>query len=124
LSYNQGLLPQLAIGLIERNRARLATATATLTTISSRRIAPALERINLWASTLQMSAPKAIITAGERLAAKEALLKALSPEAVLARGYSITRNSRGEIIRLAGDIQEGEEIVTVTANGEFTSIVK
>lgn len=124
LSYNQGLLPQLAIGLIERNRARLTTATATLTTISSRRIAPALERINLWASTLQVSAPKAIITAGERLEAKEALLKALSPEAVLARGYSITRNSEGEIIKSARDLQQGEEIVTVTANGEITSIVK
>jgi exodeoxyribonuclease VII large subunit len=52
-------------------------------------------------------------------------LDALSPLKVLGRGYSVTRRAAtGEIVRRAGDIQVGERIATVLAEGRLTSVVE
>ena len=57
-----------------------------------------------------------------RLQASESLLRVLGPAATLARGYTITLNARGEVVRSVGSIQPGERLVTRLSDGEFTSI--
>ncbi|MDD4869788.1 MAG: exodeoxyribonuclease VII large subunit [Kiritimatiellae bacterium] len=51
-------------------------------------------------------------------------LKALNPLAVLNRGYSITRNSKGGIIRSVDDVRTGQRVTTRLARGTFESEVK
>jgi len=51
-------------------------------------------------------------------------LKALNPLAVLDRGYSITRDARGEIVRSVGDLKTGQRVITRVAKGTFESEVK
>ncbi len=50
-------------------------------------------------------------------------LRALGPVAVLSRGYSITSDERGRIIRSAQDVRVGGKITTMTARGSIESEV-
>jgi exodeoxyribonuclease VII large subunit len=43
---------------------------------------------------------------------------------VLARGYSITRNAAGEVLRDAGRVAEGERLHTTLARGALESEVR
>jgi exodeoxyribonuclease VII large subunit len=52
-----------------------------------------------------------------------ASLSALSPLNTLARGYSVTRDQKGNAISDAGRVELGQQVKTTLANGEFTSIV-
>jgi len=54
----------------------------------------------------------------------QASLAGLDPTAVLGRGYSITRNAAGEVLRDAAKAQEGEDIFTTLAQGSLRSKVK
>jgi exodeoxyribonuclease VII large subunit len=53
----------------------------------------------------------------------EAQVKALSPLAVLERGYSVTRRPDGAVVRDAGELKPGERVRTRVAVGEFESEV-
>jgi len=50
-------------------------------------------------------------------------LAGLSPTAVLARGYSITRDASGALLRDAASVKEGERLRTTLARGELESEV-
>jgi exodeoxyribonuclease VII large subunit len=52
-----------------------------------------------------------------------ARLDALSPLRVLERGYSITRDAEGRVIRSVSDVADGDEITTRLAEGEIKSKV-
>lgn len=62
--------------------------------------------------------------ARNRLAQLEGQLRLLGPQAVLARGYSITRNQRGEIVRQPQDIGKGESMFTLVNGGQIESTVQ
>jgi exodeoxyribonuclease VII large subunit len=52
-------------------------------------------------------------------------LHALSPDAVLKRGYGITRRKRdGVILHSAADVKVGDTIITRLAEGEVVSTVE
>lgn len=53
-----------------------------------------------------------------------AKLDALSPLTVLARGYSVTENTDGKIIRSIADVRWGDEIVTQVGDGNVISVVQ
>ncbi len=57
----------------------------------------------------------------ERLGAS---LASLDPTAVLGRGYSLTRNARGEVVRDASTLAEGELLTSTFARGWASSEVK
>ena len=61
--------------------------------------------------------------ASERVRATAARLESLSPLAVLARGYSVTTRTGGEVVRDAQQVELGETIRTRLARGELTSRV-
>jgi exodeoxyribonuclease VII large subunit len=51
------------------------------------------------------------------------ILRVLGPEATLRRGYSITRNERGELIRTVATVLPKMKIRTRVSDGEFESTV-
>ncbi|HZM37106.1 MAG TPA: exodeoxyribonuclease VII large subunit [Burkholderiales bacterium] len=53
----------------------------------------------------------------------EAALAGLDPRAVLARGYSITRDAAGDVLRDAADVREGDRVSTTLARGVLDSQV-
>jgi exodeoxyribonuclease VII large subunit len=58
------------------------------------------------------------------LAQLHATLNSVDPTAVLARGYSITYNASGEVVRTAAAVRPGERITTTLAQGRIESEVK
>lgn len=59
-----------------------------------------------------------------RLTTAIARLELLSPESTLRRGYSITMDARGKVLRAADEVKAGDELQTRLAVGEVRSQVK
>jgi exodeoxyribonuclease VII large subunit len=64
-----------------------------------------------------------IENARHRFSRIEGLLRVLGPDATLRRGYSITMNDRGQIIRTRADVRSKMKIRTRIRDGEFGSEV-
>lgn len=57
----------------------------------------------------------------DRIRQLSRLLESLSPQSVLARGYSITQSEAGRVVKRAQDVQVGERLLTRLAEGRLTS---
>jgi len=64
-----------------------------------------------------------IATARHRFSRIEGILRVLGPDATLGRGYSMTMNDRGQIIRSAAEVRSKMKIHTRVSDGEFDSQV-
>ncbi len=64
----------------------------------------------------------ALRDADQALAGVQAQLRALDPAAVLARGYSITRDQHGRTLRSAAQVTPGDLLVTTLANGAIAAV--
>ena len=60
----------------------------------------------------------------QRLKSNGLALHTLSPLQTLARGYAITKDSRGRIIRDSSDVQIGDKIITQLRHGQLTCAVE
>ncbi len=76
------------------------------------------------AARVAAAARHALESARHDLARLRSGLSNLDPGAVLARGYSLTRNARGDVLLDAAQIAEGETVVTTLARGSFESEVR
>jgi exodeoxyribonuclease VII large subunit len=72
---------------------------------------------------LVQRSPRLLVTATRDLDAIEAQVRALDPQRVLARGWSITRTTGGRIVRSAHEVAAGDELVTTVADGSVRSTV-
>ena len=70
-----------------------------------------------------VSPPRVIENAKQRFARIEGILRVLGPDATLRRGYSITTNEGGKIIRTIATIRPRMKIRTRVSDGEFGSEV-
>jgi exodeoxyribonuclease VII large subunit len=60
----------------------------------------------------------------DQVAALKLHLKALNPESVLSRGFSLTRNAQGKVVSSVHDAKTGEELETKLKDGIIHSVVK
>ncbi len=123
-------LADLAIRLARETGRKIEYAMQTVDALSRRLVHPA-ERLRSSRQHLaHLGARLAAATARQlneirrRLDVARAQLESLGHDAVLARGYSLTLNSRREILRDASAVALGERIVTTLAKGEIESEVK
>src|SRR6266496_3854951 len=65
--------------------------------------------------------PRLLENARHRFRHIEGILRVLGPEATLRRGYSITTNERGKIIRTIAGVRPQMKIRTRVSDGEFSS---
>jgi exodeoxyribonuclease VII large subunit len=106
--------------VIKRDRARLGRTLLRLRdadirrSLVSKRGALSLLEAKLSAAILMMTERK-----GERLSVAAGKLNSLSPLAVLARGYAIAFDERGQIIKRASDVKRGERVRVRLAEGEI-----
>ena len=92
--------------------ARLSSTTPGTTSTDS----PSAHRLGL---------DQGLLDRRHRLARLAASLEALSPLAVLGRGYSLTfRFDDKSLIRSADDVQPGQRILTRLANGQIVGRVE
>jgi exodeoxyribonuclease VII large subunit len=70
---------------------------------------------------LRASPPRAIENASQRFRRVEGILRVLGPEGTLRRGYSITTDERGKVIRIIAAVRPRMKIQTRVSDGEFRS---
>lgn len=100
--------------------------------ILSRRLIPSLKEALLRSESrivqadqrLASSMNAAVAAAGQRLAAEQAKLALLDPGNPLKRGYSLTIDGAGRIVRSVRDVRPGDGLVTRLFDGEIASVVK
>lgn len=122
LSYLEGILPMAPVNAVRNQAGRLDRAIMNLSGVSAKHIIPAIERLKLQQETLAPLLRGAIDRTSQRLDAKEQLARALSPQSVLSRGYSITRID-GRALRNPADVVAGAEIETILAEGVIKSVI-
>ena len=123
LSYYEGVLPTAARAAVDRSRSFIDSARISLAGIGGSRLMPARASLDASARALAIASATAVSRAYDRLEASTTLLKALSPEATMRRGFSVTRTSGGHTVRSVADLADGVAIVTVLADGSVTSVV-
>lgn len=121
LAHLQSTLGIAPAAAMDRAKGRLGNAAVSLAGVGSRRISPEFMRLDQTLKAFSTAAANLISRRRDALAAKEALLAALSPEATLRRGFSITLHD-GRAVRRAEDLPVGARITTRVAVGEFTSV--
>jgi exodeoxyribonuclease VII large subunit len=65
-----------------------------------------------------------LVERNNRLAQVEAILKERGPLTILKRGYSITRDAAGKIVRDAETVALGSNISVRLARGELRAIIR
>ena len=145
LAQTAALIPLLAPRRLENEKHRLDNLKAGLVQLSGSVTRRASEQLTRLASRIESASAGAISRPKERLASypellkrlvasrmnlererlqgREGLINALSPQATLSRGYSITRIGP-QAVRSTSELPEGTEITTILADGEVKSIIK
>ena len=124
-----GRLAECARSLAREMRRRLEYAMQRADGLARRMVHPAERLRSSQQLVAQFSARLAFGFAHNlhafqsKFGALRAALAGLDPSAVLGRGYSITRNAAGEVLRDAALAREGERISTTLAHGELESRV-
>ncbi|MDH4190761.1 MAG: exodeoxyribonuclease VII large subunit [Betaproteobacteria bacterium] len=109
---------------LRASRRHVAHLAARLVGAAHHRIEAAGYRLGGAAPRLAVAAARRLEGAAARLDGLRASLVSLDPGAVLARGYSITRNAAGAVLREATQVNEGERVETLLARGSFESEVR
>jgi exodeoxyribonuclease VII large subunit len=86
-------------------------------------LARARERLGVSQTRIERSVERTIRRASACVEALDARLKALSPLAVLDRGYALVITESGAVIRSASQVRKGERVRTRLTDGEFGSTV-
>ena len=123
LSRDEALLPTLPLSAVEREQSRLRGDMMSLAQISARRITPELARLDHIMKSIASATEMVLRRRNDRLDSMQQMLNALSPDATLRRGYSITRVG-GKAVTDASQIPVGTEIETTLANGTIISVTK
>jgi len=100
---------------VERSRLLVARAAA---------LTPAGERVARLGRELERAAARRLERTRSALGGLERQLRALGPQAVLERGYSLTRTAGGALVRDAGQVAQGAVVRTQVASGSFESVVR
>ncbi len=120
LAQVEGLLPATVRHALTNAKARLHNDVTSLAGISGRRLQPQLTRLDMTVTAIAGAIANRLAQQRSRLDADNNLLAALSPQATLKRGYSITRLN-GHSISDASQLKPGDEIETTLASGTVKS---
>ncbi len=122
LAYAQSMVSMLPQRAVERNRQALTRCGIALSRISSTRLAPEIGKLQKIQDSIARCAMFTVKRSQDALDSFGRLIEALSPQAILERGYSITFID-GKAVRDASQLQSGSAVTTRLAKGEFTSTV-
>jgi exodeoxyribonuclease VII large subunit len=125
LSQREGRLHELL-------RDRLTAARKCLDDLAQRRafrlpldrVREGERRLDDWTERLTRAARQRVQQTQQRVAAMAARLETLSPLNVLGRGYSLTRNEAGQLLRDAAQVRPGDLLVTHLSRGRIVSRVE
>ena len=74
--------------------------------------------INRFQTTLSHAFRQLLAQRRQNLTAQTTLLEAVSPQQILERGFSVVKNTRGQVIRNANALKQGQKLHIIFAEGE------
>ena len=74
--------------------------------------------IDRFQTTLSHAFRQLLAQRRQSLTAQTALLEAVSPQQILERGFSVVKNTRGQVIRNANALKQGQKLHIIFAEGE------
>lgn len=102
---------------------RMDTLSLRLQHACRQRLSDGRHRLELFGGRLKASLPVRMEREAFRLQLLRQRCEAVNPELLLKRGYSMTWHA-GVLVREAGQLKQGDEIVTRLADGEVRSVVQ
>jgi exodeoxyribonuclease VII large subunit len=113
------------VQVLEQKRRRLEMVAATVQHYDLRRVLAGMrQELVAGTATLAAAMRHVLLLQRVRIERMTTALQALSPLAILERGYALVFDAGGHLVKDAGTVREGEEIRTRVAQGEIESTVK
>ena len=111
--------------LIEQHRRRWERASAAVRHYDARRVLAGIKRdLTSHTASLGAAMKTALLRNRSRLEQIEHELKALSPVAILERGYALVFDSSGKLVKDSVQVKPGDEISAKLARGQITARVE
>jgi exodeoxyribonuclease VII large subunit len=82
------------------------------------------KKVMIMQASLRAATTKNLTNTAHRIGSLESRLESIGPIEVLRRGFSLTQDSSGNIVRSSKNVQEGDQIRTVLADGSIKSKVE
>ena len=111
--------------LIEQHRRRWERASAAVRHYDARRVLNGIKRdLASHTSTLAAAMRTTLLRSRSRLEQLEHQLKALSPVAILERGYALVFDSAGKLVKDSAEVNAGDQISAKLARGQIRARVE
>ena len=117
-------IEQSTIGAVERAEQRLLDRSHRTASLAGRALQRADEALDRAAGGVGRRPLQFADRELQHLQHMEARVRVLDPVHAMARGWSLTRTTDGRIVRSATELQVGDDIVSVFADGEARSRVE
>ena len=105
--------------LLQQRRSRLESMAQTLRSRTRRRLDAARTRLDRGELGLPRSMEHDVTRRRNRLESLDRTLQAMGPVSVLERGFSMTTDGSGRVVRSTGEVEAGERLVTHLADGRI-----
>jgi exodeoxyribonuclease VII large subunit len=115
---------QTVISLVENFLSELSYSAGSLRSLTQTAVERARSRIAVSVERLRTRPRTALDRQAQRLTMHAASLRLLDPVTTMARGWSITRDANGKVVRSITDVHPGDTVVTALADGSVTSTVE
>jgi exodeoxyribonuclease VII large subunit len=124
LDWRRENLQRNAMGFLGNWRSRLAENTAALRRHDpSREIILRRSRFAEFARRLEAYPPQLVNTMRRRFERAEKILAVLGPDATLRRGYTMTMDPKGDLVRSIAQVKRADRMRTRVSDGEIESKV-
>jgi exodeoxyribonuclease VII large subunit len=104
-------------------RRQLEQRTAELQTHAQRLLAGKQTQLDQFCASIGRAAETIVLRRRSRWERLHSSLSALSPKAILARGYALVFDSKDNLVKDAAQLQKGDAVRTQLGRGEFTAAV-
>jgi exodeoxyribonuclease VII large subunit len=112
-------------GILESRRRRFETLAAAVRHYDARRVLQGMRKdLEMKAGAAAAAIRTILLRRGARLEQVSRQIEALSPVAILERGYALVFNSAGKLLKDASQANVGEEISARLARGTLAATVK
>jgi len=115
---------QLVIAIVESFLSELSYSAGSLRSLTQTAVERARSRIAVSVERLRTRPRTVLERQTQKLMMHAASVRLLDPATTMARGWSITRDSSGNVVRSISDIKKGDTVVTALADGSITSTVE
>lgn len=110
---------------LSRCRSELGSSRRGLQALQpERELARRRERLAEVGTRLETGARRVLADRRRRLENLHGLMESLSPDSILKRGFSVTTDTSGQVVKSAAEVKAGEKIHTRFADGEISSVVE